>query len=194
MMDDIVGEKKPAPVPVKQQQSFAAQPRKTSFGAPAASNDLDDLENDGWGDIAPKKSTTLKRSTTSYAVQHANTDDMLDNILDDFEEKKGISTKEPVRPKTANQPLWSAARNDHKDDLDMLVDEPDSSAKGSFLNKSNEPHQRSNDEILQRKKSLFGVQPSPQNNSGDLGISNKKPSWQQNNSTGFENNQTSNFG
>ena len=66
----------------------------------------------------------MKRGATSYGKISSHDDD-LDNILDVIEEKKGISTKlEPQRPKTTNQPLWSAARNNNNtgDDLDMLDD------------------------------------------------------------------------
>ncbi len=83
----------------------------------------------------------------------SNVDDMLDNILDDFEEKKGIATKD--RPKTANTPIWSASRNDAKNDLDLLDESNDTSLKGNFL--KSDSHQRSNEDIQQRKKSLFGV-------------------------------------
>jgi hypothetical protein len=89
---------------------------------------------------------------------------MLDDILDDIAEKKGIQKEQPQnRPNTAKTPKLQGGN-----DLDDLMDEPGSSAKGSFLNKSQEPHQRSNDEILQRKKSLFGVQPSPNNTSVEI--------------------------
>lgn len=56
---------------------------------------------------------------------------MLDNILDDFEEKKGFVTKD--RPKTANTPIWTAGRNDTKNDLDLLDESNDTSLKGNFL-------------------------------------------------------------
>jgi len=70
---------------------------------------------------------------------------MLDDILDDIAEKKGIQKEDlsQNRPNTAKTPKLQGGN-----DLDDLMDEPDSSAKGSFLNKSQEPHQRSNDEIL----------------------------------------------
>jgi len=81
---------------------------------------------------------------------------MLDDILDDLEVKKGISSTKPQRPQTANEPLWSASRKEPKDDLDLLDDNALDSSAAGFL-KSSEPHQRSNDEILQqRKKALFG--------------------------------------
>lgn len=68
---------------------------------------------------------------------------MLDDILDDFEVKKGIVTKD--RPKTANTPIWSANRNDAKNDLDLLDESNDTSLKGNFL--KTDAHQRSNEDI-----------------------------------------------
>lgn len=72
-----------------------------------------------------------------------------------METKKGIeSTKPTQRPKTANEPLWSASRRIVDDDpLDELAldDTPPTSNLKRFDN-----HQRSNDEILERKRSLFG--------------------------------------
>lgn len=64
---------------------------------------------------------------------------MLDDILDDLEDKKGIVTTKQQRPKTANEPLWSASRKVTKDDLDLLDEDAlDSSAAGYMRN--NDPH------------------------------------------------------
>jgi hypothetical protein len=54
--------------------------------------------------------------------------------------KKGIPTTKPQRPQTANEPLWSAARKEPRDDLDLLEENAlDSSAAAGYL-KSNDPH------------------------------------------------------
>ena len=83
---------------------------------------------------------------------------MLDNILDDMETKKGIQTSkaEVQRPKTANEPLWSANRKlVDEDEFEPFDELAFDESPPSHLKKV-EAHQRSNDEIRERKKNLFG--------------------------------------
>ena len=143
MLGGIVGheEKQPEkPKPASSKNSFGGT-KTGHFGAA-----VEDLDDSGWGNIpATKKSSFGKRS---------NQDDDLDNMLDDLEAKKGI---EKERPKTANVPLWTAQRNDS--DLDGLDDfQGDESSK---IKIGSDTHQRSNDDIQARKKSLFGVDSKP---------------------------------
>jgi len=97
----------------------------------------DDL---GWG-VAENKSPSVgafsKNSKPLSQGKKLNTDELVDNILDDIEEKKGISTK--TRPKTANEPLWSASRKEPKDDLDLLDENALDSSAAGYL-KSTDPH------------------------------------------------------
>ena len=124
-------------------KSKQKQPAKlNAYQPPSKQND-----DRGWGEAKTSPAATNNSKQLSQG-KRSNPDDLLDDILDDLEVKKGITTTKPQRPQTANEPLWSASRKEPRDDLDLLDENAlDSSAAAGYL-KSNEPHQRSNDEIL----------------------------------------------
>lgn len=67
----------------------------------------------------------------------------MDNLLDEYAPPKKEEKKRPATSGVNN----SGGAWQHNDDLDGLED--DTGRSGSFLRNSNDPHQRSNDEILQ---------------------------------------------
>ena len=63
--------------------------------------------DDGWGNVVAVKSTpAIKGARANSAGKAKIQDDLLDNILDDIEQKKGIESSKP-RPKTS-APTWGA--------------------------------------------------------------------------------------
>ena len=123
---------------------------------------------------------------------------MIDNILDDIEEKKGIESTNNARPKTANvghekkESLWSvgfgagkgqaSSRHGGDEELDELDELGTGGEREKFSGSKSQMNQKSHDQILARKKQLFGAgnQNTHTNSSGNIQSTPEQPNHSRN--------------
>ena len=166
MLGDVLGQSKPD----DKDDNAAGVPQPTGTFR-EHENAKDDI---GWGEI-PSSGGRMGAGGPKSRGSKADEDefDVVENILDDIEEKKGIESTKP-RAKTAgiqsdhqkHESLWSAgfgagkgqnsSRHEVGEDLDELDELDMGGEREKFSGSKQHMNQKSHDQILERKKMLFG--------------------------------------